>query len=109
LPRQNFNRNRVCDGAQPGRNTAALQWRTHNRKPAMNTAAFADTLPARWSAGDAAPAASWIDGAAGLLARWLDASRSRQTLEDLDEHLLRDIGITRDEAQHEARKFFWQV
>jgi uncharacterized protein YjiS (DUF1127 family) len=76
----------------------------------MNTAAaFADTMPAHWPARSAAPAAGWIDGVSSLLARWLDASRSRQTLDDLDEHMLRDIGITRDEAQREARKFFWQA
>jgi uncharacterized protein YjiS (DUF1127 family) len=76
----------------------------------MNTAAaFADTLPAHWPTRAAAPSAGWIHSASDLLARWVDASRSRQTLEDLDEHMLRDIGITRDEAQREARKFFWQV
>jgi uncharacterized protein YjiS (DUF1127 family) len=77
---------------------------------AMNTAAaFADTMPAHWPTHAAAPAAGWTHSVSGLLARWLDASRSRRTLDDLDEHMLRDIGITRDEALREARKFFWQV
>jgi uncharacterized protein YjiS (DUF1127 family) len=76
----------------------------------MNTAAaFADTRPAHWPTHAAAPAAGWIHSVSDLLARWLDASRSRQTLDHLDEHMLRDIGITRDEAQREARKFFWQA
>lgn len=73
-----------------------------------NAAAFADTMPAHWPTRADAPAAGWIDSASNLLARWIDASRSRQTLDDLDEHMLRDIGITRDEALREARKFFWQ-
>ena len=76
----------------------------------MNTAAaFADTVPAQWSVRDTAPAAGWIDTASHLLTRWLDVSRSRQTLDGLDEHMLRDIGLTRAEAQREASKFFWQA
>lgn len=75
----------------------------------MNTAAFADTVPARWRTSEAAPTAHWARSASELLARWLDAARSRQTLDELDEHLLRDIGLTRDEARREARKFFWQA
>jgi uncharacterized protein YjiS (DUF1127 family) len=51
----------------------------------------------------------WADSASTLLARWLDAARSRQTLEELDDHMLRDIGLTRAEAQREAGKFFWQA
>lgn len=77
----------------------------------MNTAAFADTLPARWTALDtpAAPAAGWLDAAASLVGRWFDAARSRQTLDQLDDHLLKDIGLTRAEARREADKFFWQA
>jgi uncharacterized protein YjiS (DUF1127 family) len=76
----------------------------------MSTSAtFADTVPAHWPTLTAAPASSWIDSASEVLARWFDAARSRQTLEELDAHLLRDIGLTRHQAQHEARKFFWQA
>ena len=78
----------------------------------MNTAAaFADTLPARWTAlgARAEPMTSWIDNASNVLARWVDAARSRQSLDELDAHLLRDIGLTREEARREADKFFWQA
>jgi len=75
----------------------------------MNTAsAFADTLPAHWGARDAGAATGWIDSASNALVRWLDASRSRQSLDQLDEYLLRDIGLTREDARREASKFFWQ-
>jgi uncharacterized protein YjiS (DUF1127 family) len=75
----------------------------------MNTAAaFSDTVPAHWNAHAGAAQAAWWVRASDVLARWLDASRSRQTLDELDEHLLRDIGLTRDEARREASKFFWQ-
>jgi uncharacterized protein YjiS (DUF1127 family) len=77
----------------------------------MNTAAFADTLPAHWPAQSetTAPADRWSDDLSNLLSRWLDAWRSRQTLDELDDHLLRDIGLTRAEARRESSKFFWQV
>jgi uncharacterized protein YjiS (DUF1127 family) len=75
----------------------------------MNTAAFADTVPAHWSPRDAVAVSGWIDSVWNALVRWLDASRTRQTLDELDEHLLRDIGLTRDEARREASKFFWQT
>ncbi len=77
----------------------------------MNIAtAFADTLPAQWPAhSTATPAARWLDDVSNLLARWLDASRSRMTLDELDDHLLRDIGLTRAEARRESSKFFWQA
>lgn len=45
-----------------------------------------------------------------LLVRLLHAlavSRSRRALTRLDDHLLRDIGLTRDEAEAEARRRDW--
>lgn len=33
--------------------------------------------------------------------------RSRRALEDLDDRLLRDIGVSRDEARQEYRRSFW--
>ena len=34
---------------------------------------------------------------------WLVRSRQRRALAELDDHLLRDIGLTRDEARRESR------
>jgi len=39
--------------------------------------------------------------------RWIDQSRQRQALKDLDDHLLKDIGISRATAMKEAVKSFW--
>ena len=77
----------------------------------MNTAAaFADTLPAQWPAHTGAkPASHWFGDVSNVLMRWLDASRSRHTLDQLDDHMLRDIGLTRAEALRESSKFFWQA
>ncbi|MEM8790117.1 MAG: DUF1127 domain-containing protein [Pseudomonadota bacterium] len=38
---------------------------------------------------------------------WAQRARSRRHLSDLPPHLLRDIGVTREEAEHEASKPFW--
>ena len=46
----------------------------------------------------------------GLLARLAERdrqARARHRLGELDDRLLRDIGLTRAEATHEARRRFW--
>lgn len=40
---------------------------------------------------------------------WLDRSRSRRQLARLDDRLLRDIGVTRTDADREATKPFWRA
>jgi uncharacterized protein YjiS (DUF1127 family) len=42
-----------------------------------------------------------------VLGKMHDRWQQRQTLLDLDDHLLRDIGLTRNQAAREARKPFW--
>lgn len=42
-----------------------------------------------------------------LAAGW-DRSRQRRVLAELDERMLRDIGITRTEVAREMNKSFWQ-
>jgi uncharacterized protein YjiS (DUF1127 family) len=45
------------------------------------------------------------------LSFWMDRSRQRSQLRelaDLDDDLLRDIGVTREEALREAEKPFWR-
>jgi uncharacterized protein YjiS (DUF1127 family) len=41
------------------------------------------------------------------LARWQERWRQRQCLRDLDDHMLRDIGLTRCQALEEAHRPFW--
>ncbi len=56
-------------------------------------------------------AASYLPGAPGILARLLDAwerNTQRRQLAELDDRLLRDIGISRDDARLEAAKRFWK-
>ncbi|MEL7124847.1 MAG: DUF1127 domain-containing protein [Pseudomonadota bacterium] len=44
-----------------------------------------------------------------LLSKWAMHRRTRLALKDLPDHLLRDVGLTRAEADHEARRVFWRV
>jgi uncharacterized protein YjiS (DUF1127 family) len=39
---------------------------------------------------------------------WMERSRQRRALADLDDRLLRDIGLTRDEARRECANPFWK-
>jgi len=40
---------------------------------------------------------------------WLERVQDRRRLAELDDHLLRDIGISRAEAEHAAARPFWQA
>ncbi len=42
------------------------------------------------------------------LAAWRDRSRQRRVLAELDERMLRDIGVTRADIAWEVNKSFWQ-
>ncbi|MFV0292049.1 MAG: DUF1127 domain-containing protein [Paracoccus sp. (in: a-proteobacteria)] len=43
------------------------------------------------------------------LAGWWRARRKRQQLLGLNDYMLRDIGLTRKEAELEAARHFWDV
>jgi len=43
-----------------------------------------------------------------LLMCWFERSESRRHLASLDERLLKDIGLTTFEVEHEIKKTFWQ-
>jgi uncharacterized protein YjiS (DUF1127 family) len=49
-----------------------------------------------------------VAAAVALIARWLETARQRKALAALDDHALRDLGITRVEAVREAEKPFWR-
>ena len=40
---------------------------------------------------------------------WLDRARQRRHLGELDDRLLRDIGLSRAEVDHEISQPFWQT
>jgi uncharacterized protein YjiS (DUF1127 family) len=49
-----------------------------------------------------------LAGAGRTLGAWRRRRFERQRLTELDDHLLRDIGLTRGEALREVAKPFWQ-
>lgn len=49
-----------------------------------------------------------VAGLAALIWRWTCRHRQRRDLSDLSDWQLRDLGLTRDEAEEEARKPFWR-
>ncbi|NBB71392.1 MAG: DUF1127 domain-containing protein [Alphaproteobacteria bacterium] len=44
-----------------------------------------------------------------LVRTWYRRAHERRALAELDEHLLRDCGLSRAEASHEAAKPFWRA
>ncbi len=44
----------------------------------------------------------------GLLALWIERATQRRALAELDDRLLKDVGISRSEARQEAAKPFWR-
>ena len=40
---------------------------------------------------------------------WRERMRQRRALAQLDDRLLDDIGLTRDDARRETSKWFWQA
>jgi uncharacterized protein YjiS (DUF1127 family) len=43
-----------------------------------------------------------------LLLAWQDRSRQRHHLESLDDYMLKDIGLSRADAEREVAKPFWR-
>ena len=43
----------------------------------------------------------------GVIRMWFQRSHQRRALAELDDRMLRDIGVTRSQAQREAAKPFW--
>ena len=53
-------------------------------------------------------AARLLASARGILREWRERSRGRQEIATLDDRSLRDIGLTRSEAEFVANKPFWR-
>ena len=49
-----------------------------------------------------------LNRARRLVNRWVINARTRQQLLELEDHLLEDIGLTREQALHEANKAFYE-
>ena len=47
--------------------------------------------------------------ASDTLLDWQDRARQRHRLSEMDDHLLRDIGLSRADLEHETAKPFWRA
>lgn len=52
--------------------------------------------------------AAWTRRAIELVLVWHEVARQRRALLELDERLLKDIGISRADAEREAIRPFWE-
>jgi uncharacterized protein YjiS (DUF1127 family) len=52
--------------------------------------------------------AGQLVGLVDLLLAWHERGRQRRHLRSLDDHMLRDIGLSRADVESEADKPFWQ-
>jgi uncharacterized protein YjiS (DUF1127 family) len=68
------------------------------------TPAWTPTAPGPNRGGREPTRDSWL----ALLRTWYQRHRSRILLSELDDRLLKDIGLTYYEAEHEANKPFWR-
>ena len=59
-------------------------------------------------AGSALSARRLIKSTLRTLDFWIERARSRQALAELDERLLRDVGLTLAQARRESSMAFWQ-
>ena len=48
-----------------------------------------------------------MSGAAQSVARWLETQRQLRALADLDDHLLRDVGLSREDVERACSVSFW--
>ena len=44
----------------------------------------------------------------GLLQRWSEQSAQRRRLAQLDDRMMKDVGLSRADAYRESSKWFWQ-
>ena len=71
------------------------------------TATLVEHLPRRGDTALVGPIAS-LGPILSLLLLWQERVRTRRELRELDDHNLRDIGLSRGEALYEAAKPFWR-
>jgi uncharacterized protein YjiS (DUF1127 family) len=72
-----------------------------------STATLVEHFPRRGDAALLEPLPS-LSHILSLLLLWQERVHTRRQLRELDEHTLRDIGLSRGEALYEAAKPFWR-
>lgn len=73
-----------------------------------NAVATSAATSGRPTAGLAARLRRWAAAVAATMHTWDARARQRHHLRSLDDHMLKDIGLTRGEVIFESRKLPWQ-
>ncbi|MEP1538369.1 MAG: DUF1127 domain-containing protein [Paracoccaceae bacterium] len=55
------------------------------------------------------PTVSFFLMVAVLVAKWQETRRTRRALSALDDHILKDIGLTQHQARQESQRCFWDL
>lgn len=79
---------------------------TYEMSPFQTAAAYSAPHPAT---GTLARLRGGFDGAFVLFARWRRRAAERRALRQLDDHLLRDIGLDRPRLEEMAARPFWRA
>lgn len=79
------------------------------RLPAHRASASPGLCDLMSKSGFAQQLSSWFIYAADTGGRWRERARSRRALSHLDDHLLRDIGVTQAQLMIESSKPFWRA
>lgn len=74
----------------------------------MSSARLIASHPASRGRPAAITAGDWLAWAYERILIWVERSRERRHLAMLSDHMLRDIGLTREEVEAEAAKPFWR-
>jgi len=70
---------------------------------------ISETKPASGTGSWPVPITRWSGKAFGMLMQWHGRTVQRRQLNELNERLLNDIGVTRIDAHRESSKPFWQA
>ncbi|MEX0759186.1 MAG: DUF1127 domain-containing protein [Tistlia sp.] len=78
----------------------------------MSTRSLPSDLAGRRAGARAGPrlsASQAVPALVQLLLLWQERSNQRLRLRELDDHMLKDLGISRDQAWRESEKPFWRL
>jgi uncharacterized protein YjiS (DUF1127 family) len=79
------------------------------RRAHMASARFATSHATLAGATTAWPAQTWVASAFEQALAWLERVRQRRQLQQLGDHMLKDIGLSRADVEAEASKPFWRA
>ena len=79
---------------------------TDTISPAGGRPPVAYVIALAWFAGR--QVAYWFGGSADRALLWAERARQRRQLTELDDYMLRDLGLSRADVASESSKPFWQ-